>query len=206
MTLIEQLAACRVLPVITPTSVELDVQLARTLLGSGMSTVEITLRNEVALDSLRAVKEQVPELIVAAGTVTSATDVESAAAAGADFCVSPGISTELLSSTAALGMRFVPGIATATEVMLGMSHGLEVFKLFPAVTIGGLDLLKSLRGPFPSIQFCPTGGLTEENFQDFLALPNVVCCGGSWMCSSALVEAEDWQEIDRLARGALRVN
>ena len=98
---------------------------------------------------------------------------------------------------------FIPGVTTASEVMLGLEYDCQVFKLFPAVAVGGLSLLKALAGPFPEVKFCPTGGLTPDNFRDFLALPNVVCCGGSWMVSEKLVGAGRWQEIEQLAREAM---
>jgi 2-dehydro-3-deoxyphosphogluconate aldolase/(4S)-4-hydroxy-2-oxoglutarate aldolase len=197
------LAACRVLPVVTAHSVEQTVTLSRTLFAGGMKAVEITLRTEPALASIAAVKAQVPGLLVAAGTVTNPDDLHAAVGAGADFCVSPGLTENLLRAASQEGVDFVPGVSTASEVMQGMDYGYDCFKLFPAVAVGGINLLKSLSGPYPNIQFCPTGGLNVDNFRTFLALPNVVCCGGSWMVSSALVDAGNWSEIERLAREAM---
>jgi 2-dehydro-3-deoxyphosphogluconate aldolase/(4S)-4-hydroxy-2-oxoglutarate aldolase len=199
-TLLER---CRVLPVITAKDVESTVQLARTLLSGGMAAVEITLRTEAGLDSIRAVKDQVPEILVAAGTVTNPNELEAAVNAGADFCVSPGLTEQLLQASSEAGVDFVPGVATASEVMLGMDYGYTTFKLFPAVAAGGINLLKSLGGPYPQVKFCPTGGLTPQNFREFLALPNVVCCGGSWMVADNLVRSGQWTEIERLAREAM---
>jgi 2-dehydro-3-deoxyphosphogluconate aldolase/(4S)-4-hydroxy-2-oxoglutarate aldolase len=197
------LERCRVLPVITATDVESTVQLTRTLLSGGMAAVEITLRTEAGLDSIRAVKDQVPEILVAAGTVTNPSELEAAVNAGADFCVSPGLTEQLLRASSEAGVDFVPGVATASEVMLGMDYGYTTFKLFPAVAAGGINLLKSLGGPYPQVKFCPTGGLTPQNFREFLALPNVVCCGGSWMVADNLVSSGQWTEIERLAREAM---
>ena len=197
------LERCRVLPVITATDVESTVQLARTLLSGGMAAVEITLRTEAGLDSIRAVKDQVPEILVAAGTVTNPSELEAAVNAGADFCVSPGLTEQLLRASSEAGVDFVPGVATASEVMLGMDYGYTTFKLFPAVAAGGINLLKSLGGPYPQVKFCPTGGLTPQNFREFLALANVVCCGGSWMVADKLVQSGQWTEIERLAREAM---
>ena len=199
----EQLAAARVLPVITADEVDATVQLVGALARGGMRAVEITLRTDAALDSLQAVKNAYPELGVAAGTITSADSLARALAAGADFCISPGISVELLDAAAAEGCALLPGVASASDIMLGLSRGLDTFKLFPAVPVGGLALLRSFAGPFPQVRFCPTGGLTPENFRDFMALPNVVCCGGSWMVASDLVAAQDWLQIESLAREAL---
>ena len=197
------LKSCRVLPVVTATDVESTVQLTRTLHKGGMKAVEITLRTAAALDSIRAVKAEVPGILVAAGTVTNPDEMAAAVAAGADFCVSPGSTDRLLRAASEAGVDFVPGVATASEVMMGMDYGYRSFKLFPAVAVGGMKLLKSLAGPYPDIRFCPTGGLTPENFREFLALPNVICCGGSWMVADELVNAGSWDEIERLARDAM---
>ena len=197
------LKSCRVLPVVTATDVESTVQLTRTLHKGGMKAVEITLRTAAALDSIRAVKAAVPGILVAAGTVTNPDDMAAAVAAGADFCVSPGSTERLLRAASEAAVDFVPGVATASEVMMGMDYGYQSFKLFPAVAVGGMNLLKSLGGPYPDIRFCPTGGLTPANFREFLALPNVICCGGSWMVADELIESGNWDEIERLARDAM---
>ena len=204
MSFAEQLAACRVLPVITAYDIESTVRLVQTLEKGGMTAVEITLRTPAALDSICAIKAASPAVLIAAGTVTTPTALEQSRRAGADFCVSPGISQSLLRAAAEQGVCLLPGVATASEVMLGMEHGIDLFKLFPAVAVGGLDLLRSFHGPFPSVRFCPTGGLGPSNFRDFLALPNVVCCGGSWMVKQELVEAGNWGEIEVLAREAMQ--
>jgi 2-dehydro-3-deoxyphosphogluconate aldolase/(4S)-4-hydroxy-2-oxoglutarate aldolase len=193
------LERCRVLPVITAHDVDTTVQLARTLLQGGMHAVEITLRTDAALDCIRAVKADVPELLVAAGTITNPDDMSAALMAGADFCVSPGLTKRLLCAASEAEVYFVPGVATASEILLGMDYGFQCFKLFPAVGLGGINFLKHLAGPFPGVRFCPTGGLTPHNFQEFLDLPNVVCCGGSWMVANSLISVGNWDEIARLA-------
>ena len=197
------LAECRVLPVVTARNVETTVQLTRALLAGGMRAVEITLRTDAALDSIRAVKAELPEALVAAGTIANPEDLSMAMDAGADFFVSPGSTGKLLSAAAEAGVNFLPGVATASELMQGMDYGFTHFKLFPAVAAGGIGLIKGLAGPFPEVVFCPTGGLNRENFRDFLALDNVLCCGGSWMVSEALVAGSKWQEIEALAREAM---
>jgi 2-dehydro-3-deoxyphosphogluconate aldolase/(4S)-4-hydroxy-2-oxoglutarate aldolase len=199
----QQLAAARVLPVIVPQDIDSTLELVRALQRGGMRIMEITLRSAAALDSIAAVKRALPGVQVAAGTVTTPDEMSAALAAGADFCVSPGLTPALLQHAADTGVQFLPGVASASEVMLGRSFGLDTFKLFPAVPVGGLALLKSLAGPFPDVRFCPTGGLTPDNFRDFLALPNVICCGGSWMVSDALVSNGRWDEIEALARDAM---
>jgi 2-dehydro-3-deoxyphosphogluconate aldolase / (4S)-4-hydroxy-2-oxoglutarate aldolase len=201
--MIATLQACRVLPVVTATDVESTVRLAQALQCGGMTAIEITLRTPAALDSIRAVREQVPGMLVAAGTVTNTAELDQVLAAGVTMALSPGSTDSLLRAAAAADIDFVPGIASASEVMQGMDHGFEVFKLFPAVTLGGLAMLKSLAGPFPQLQFCPTGGLSPGNFREFLALPNVICCGGSWMVAPNLVDNGSWDEIEALAREAM---
>lgn len=197
------LQECRVLPVVTATDVQSTVDLARALHRGGMKAIEITLRTEAALDSIRAVVSEVPELLVAAGTVTTPAELEQAMASGVSLALSPGATPRLLAAARDSGLPFVPGVATASEIMQGLDHGFDTFKLFPAQTLGGLDMLKSLGGPFPDIRFCPTGGLNPANFRDYLALPNVICCGGSWMVSAKLVDNGLWTEIERLAREAM---
>ncbi|MGB1139603.1 MAG: bifunctional 4-hydroxy-2-oxoglutarate aldolase/2-dehydro-3-deoxy-phosphogluconate aldolase [Halioglobus sp.] len=199
----DQLAQARVLPVITPLDVGSTVELVRALQRGGMCAVEITLRSDAALQSIAEVKRAVPDLSVAAGTINNPDEMSAAVSAGADFCVSPGLTTALLEYAAENAIRFLPGVATASEVMQGRAFGVELFKLFPAVPVGGMALLKSLAGPFPGVGFCPTGGLTPENFREFLALPNVVCCGGSWMVSDSLVRDGRWDDIEALARDAM---
>jgi 2-dehydro-3-deoxyphosphogluconate aldolase/(4S)-4-hydroxy-2-oxoglutarate aldolase len=197
------LAECRVLPVVTAHDIDTTVQLTRALVKGGMRAVEITLRTEAALDCIRAVKAEVPEALVAAGTIATPVDLARAMDAGADFFVSPGSTSNLLAAAAEAQVAFLPGIATASELMQAMDHGFNHFKLFPAVAAGGITLLNSLGGPFPEAQFCPTGGLNRQNFRVFLALPNVICCGGSWMVADDLVAGAQWQKIEDLAREAM---
>lgn len=203
MTFSEQLAACRVLPVVTAHDVDSTVALARALSRGGMRAIEVTLRTAAAIEAISAVRESCPDLWVAAGTVVRPEQVEQALTAGALACISPGISESLLDSARSAGADFLPGVATASEVMLGLARGLDCFKLFPAVAAGGLPLLKSLAGPFPDVRFCPTGGLNVNNFREFLAQSNVLCCGGSWMVADDLVLAGRWDEIEQLAREAM---
>jgi len=199
----EQLQSYRVLPVITANDVESTLALCQALARGGMTAMEITLRTDAALDSIRAVKAELPELQVAAGTVTNGTELQQAIDAGCDFYVSPGLTENLLQAAAEAQVDLLPGVASASDIMRGLDFGLSCFKLFPAVAVGGLALLKSLGGPFPQVNFCPTGGLTADNFREFLALPNVACCGGSWMVGAELVGAGQWEQIESLARDAM---
>jgi 2-dehydro-3-deoxyphosphogluconate aldolase/(4S)-4-hydroxy-2-oxoglutarate aldolase len=168
-----------------------------------MKAIEITLRSSSAMDSISAVHEAVPDILVAAGTVNTPADLARVEAAGVQLALSPGATPDLLAAAAASSLSFIPGIASASELMQGMANGFSVFKLFPAEALGGRAMLKSLGGPFPQVRFCPTGGLNPDNFRDYLALDNVVCCGGSWMVAENLVRGGKWDEIESLAREAM---
>ncbi len=193
------LAAARVLPVITTAEVDVTLELISTLHRAGMRAIEVTLRSTTALECIAEARSRFPELLVAAGTVVDARTLEQAQGAGAQFVVSPGISAALLEAARESDAVILPGVASASDIMLGMDYGLSNFKFFPAVPAGGIAMLKAFAGPFPAARFCPTGGLGENNFRDYLALPNVICCGGSWMVAGHLVENETWDEIERLA-------
>jgi 2-dehydro-3-deoxyphosphogluconate aldolase / (4S)-4-hydroxy-2-oxoglutarate aldolase len=197
------LQACRVLPVVTAGDVESTVQLARALQRGGMRAIEITLRTPAALEAISAVKAEVPDILVAAGTVNTPEDVARVVDAGIALALSPGATDVLLQAAAEAPLDFVPGVATASDVMRAQTHGFNICKLFPATTLGGAAMLKSLGGPFPDVRFCPTGGLTRENFHQFLALPNVICCGGSWMVAADLIDNGRWDDIEQLAREAM---
>lgn len=203
MTLRNELAQFRVLPVITVASVDSTVDLVRALAEGGMKAVEVTLRTPAALDAIRALREALPDLVVGSGTVTNPGELQRAVEAGCRFHVSPGLTPTLLDAAREAGADLLPGVATASEIMLGQEYGLDCFKLFPAVPVGGIGLLKALAGPFPKLAFCPTGGLNPDNFRDFLALPNVICCGGSWMVAPELVRERQWERIRLLAEQAM---
>lgn len=193
----------RVLPVVTARDVASTVALSRALLAGGMGAIEITLRTPAAMDAIIAVKAELPDMLVAAGTVTTVPELERVVAAGVSLALSPGGTDRLLAAAAEAPLQFIPGVASASDVMRAVDYGVKVCKLFPATVLGGQAMLKALAGPFPDMRFCPTGGLNPENFRDFLALPNVVCCGGSWMVAPELVDNERWDEIEQLARGAM---
>ena len=203
MTLLETIRTCKVLPVVVTDDVERSVKLAQVLANAGMSTIELTLRTKNALACIQAIKEQVPEMTVAAGTVTNVMELVNALQAGAEFVLSPGNSETLIRAAKARDVLFIPGVSTASEIMLGREHDITLFKVFPAEAIGGVGLLKSLAGPFPDVQFCPTGGLNPENFREYLALDCVTCIGGSWMVKADMIEAGQWERIEELAREAV---
>jgi 2-dehydro-3-deoxyphosphogluconate aldolase/(4S)-4-hydroxy-2-oxoglutarate aldolase len=198
------LSRLRVLPVLTVDDAEQAVATSRALQAGGLQAVEITLRTPAALQAIAAVKAALPEFIVGAGTLKTPADVEAVSAAGADFGVSPGCTRDLANAASNSGLAFLPGVATPSEILEGMELGFDCFKLFPAEAVGGIPLLKSLAGPFEGITFCPTGGISTGNLQDYLALPNVICVGGSWMVQQDLLRGGQWDQVERLAREARR--
>lgn len=153
---------------------------AEALVEAGLPVIEVTLRTEAALGVLKAMA-RVPGAIAGAGTVTSPDLLAKAADAGAEFIVSPGLTAKMAEAVAKTGIPFLPGVATAGEIMFGMELGLDRFKFFPAEAVGGAPVLKAMGGPYPSIRFCPTGGVTTENAPDYLSLANVLCVGGTWI-------------------------
>jgi 2-dehydro-3-deoxyphosphogluconate aldolase/(4S)-4-hydroxy-2-oxoglutarate aldolase len=188
-----------VVPVLTIERVEDAVPLARALTAGGLKVLEVTLRTPAALEAMARISGEVEGAVVAAGTVLSADDLERARKAGARFAFSPGLADFMLEPQA---LPILPGVATASEVMKGLEAGQDSFKFFPAVPAGGANALKALGGPFPSVAFCPTGGIGADNFRDFLALSNVLCVGGSWVAPPGLIKSGDWAKIEALAREA----
>ncbi len=192
-----------VVPVIVIENIEHAVPLAQALLKGGVKVLEITLRSEVAVEAIRRVSREVPDALVGAGTVASPEDLAAVTEAGAFFAISPGLTPNLLTAANQGPIALIPGISTASELMLGMEMGYTEFKFFPAEAAGGVKMLKSIDGPFPQITFCPTGGISLNNFNDYLTLHNVACVGGSWIVPTDAVEQEDWQSITALARNAV---
>jgi len=191
-----------VIPVIVLDRVEAAVPLARALVAGGVRVLEVTLRTPVALACIEAIARAVPEAIVGAGTLRSAADARAALDAGSAFGVSPGYTAVLGAACRDIGLPLLPGVATASEVMAAMADGIHFLKFFPATAAGGLPMLKALAGPFADVVFCPTGGITAQTAPQFLALPNVKVCGGSWLTPADAVAAADWGRITRLAHEA----
>jgi len=192
-----------VVPVIVIKNIEHAVPLAKALLAGGIKVLEITLRSEVAIEAIRRVSREVPDAIVGAGTVASPQDLKAVSDAGAVFAISPGLTPTLLEAANQGSIALIPGISTASELMFGMETGYSEFKFFPAQAAGGVQMLKSIGGPFPQATFCPTGGISLENYTDYLALANVACVGGSWIVPSQAIEKEDWATITEFARQAV---
>ncbi|TVQ39038.1 MAG: keto-hydroxyglutarate-aldolase/keto-deoxy-phosphogluconate aldolase [Wenzhouxiangella sp.] len=189
-----------VIPVIRIESSERAVELARTLVDAGLSMLEITLRTPAALEAIERIASEVPEAVVGAGTVLSASDLNRVARAGARFAIAPGCTQTLYRESSDMPLPLIPGVATISEVMLGMEHGYEHFKFFPAEAAGGTAMLKAWAGPLPQARFVPTGGITIDNAPSYLALSNVLAVGGSWMVPEDAIEAGDWTRIAGLAR------
>ena len=192
-----------VVPVMVIENIDHAVPLARALLAGGIKVLEITLRSDVAIEAIRRISREVPDAIVGAGTITTGRDLAAVTAAGAVFAISPGLTPDLLKAANQGTIALIPGISTASELMLGMEHGYTEFKFFPAEAAGGVAMLKSIGGPFPRITFCPTGGISSKNYNHYLALDNVACVGGSWIVPKNSIGQQDWQSITALARGAV---
>ncbi|MEM9147290.1 MAG: bifunctional 4-hydroxy-2-oxoglutarate aldolase/2-dehydro-3-deoxy-phosphogluconate aldolase [Pseudomonadota bacterium] len=190
-----------VIPVLVIDDVSSAAPLARALVAGGLPALEVTLRTPAALDAIRAMAE-VPGGVVGAGTLRTAADVKAAVAAGARFGVSPGLSEAVLDAAAEAGLPMLPGVATPSEAMRGAELGASVLKFFPAGPNGGASVLAAWASPLAGLAFCPTGGVSEANAQDYLALPNVLCVGGSWVAPRDAVREGDWQRVKTLAAQA----
>ena len=195
-----------VIPVIVLHDPAHAVPMARALVAGGIRMLEVTLRTAQALACIEAIAREVPEAVVGAGTVRSRADAQAAAMAGARFAVSPGYTPALGQACRDVGLALLPGVATGSEIMMAREDGWTELKFFPALQAGGVALLKAWSGPFFDVQFCPTGGVTLQNAPDFLALPNVVCVGGSWLVPADALVQGDWTRITELARATRNLN
>jgi len=192
-----------VVPVMVIHRLEHAVPLARALVAGGIRVLEITLRTPVAVEAIAAISREVPDAIVGAGTVTRGEELDAIAAAGAVFAISPGLTPELLDVANRGPIPLIPGIATISELMTGLARGYDHFKFFPAGPAGGVKMLQAFAGPFPRVTFCPTGGISADNYREYLALPNVACVGGSWVAPQGAMDQGDWNRITALAREAV---
>ena len=198
----DELRATRIVPVIVIKDLAHAVPLARALVEGGLNILEITLRTEAGLAAIKAIASDVKGASVGAGTVINAGQFAAAVDAGAKFVVSPGTTEDVVQASRQHNTPILPGVATASEIMLGLSLGLSTFKFFPAETSGGAPAIKALGGPFPQVRFCPTGGIGAKNLHSYLSLPNVICAGGSWMVPSDLNEADAFAKAAVMAREA----
>ncbi len=192
-----------VVPVLVIKDVEHAVPLAKALMAGGINVLEVTLRTDAALESIRRIAKEVPDAMIGAGTVTNEAQLKEVEAAGAKFAISPGLTRELLVAGNNASIALIPGISSTSELMKGLDHGYTHFKFFPAEASGGIKTLKSISGPFADVVFCPTGGISPSNYLDYLALPNVRCCGGSWLAPDDALASGDWDRITLLAKEAV---
>ncbi|HEX5305996.1 MAG TPA: bifunctional 4-hydroxy-2-oxoglutarate aldolase/2-dehydro-3-deoxy-phosphogluconate aldolase [Dyella sp.] len=191
-----------VIPVVIIDDVKAAVPMARALVAGGTPAIEVTLRTPAALDAIRAIAQEVEGACVGVGTVLNADHLAAARAAGARFAVSPGVSPKLLDAADDSDLPLLPGAATASEVMHLLERGYRFLKFFPAGPAGGTKLIGAWASPLPQVKFCPTGGISLSTASDFLALPNVLCVGGSWLTPADKLQAGDWAAIELLAREA----
>ena len=193
-----------VIPVLTIERLADAVPLARALVAGGVRVLEVTLRTLVALPAAKAIMADVPEAVVGIGTILNADDLSRAEDIGAQFGISPGATPELLRAAANSDLPFAPGIATSSELMQALAHGFGPVKFFPAEQSGGIKALRALAGPFPDMRFCPTGGIGEANAAAWLAEPNVVAVGGSWLCPAADIRSGNWSGITAMCERAMK--
>ena len=191
-----------VIPVIVINKVEDAVPMAEALLAGGIRVLEVTLRSSCALQAMEQIAKHVPDAIMGSGTVRNLKDAQASLDAGCKFAVSPGYTSELGHFARKIGLPLLPGVSTGSEIMTANADDYFFLKLFPAVAVGGINLLKGFAGPFGDVKFCPTGGVTVESAPQFLALPNVVVCGGTWLTPTDAVARKDWAHITKLAKEA----
>lgn len=191
-----------VMPVIVIDDATHALPMAEALREGGVTVLEITLRTDAALTAISQISKALPDVVVGAGTVLSAAQLQRVADAGARFAVSPGLTDSLLTAAKSSRIPLLPGAVTASEIQLAMEHGLDTLKFFPAETAGGVPMLKAFNGPFNQLRFCPTGGISVSNAGQYLALPNVACVGGSWLTPAAEMKAGNWRALTELARAS----
>jgi 2-dehydro-3-deoxyphosphogluconate aldolase/(4S)-4-hydroxy-2-oxoglutarate aldolase len=205
MRIDEILGAAPVMPVVTIEDAAKAAPLARALVAGGLRAIEVTLRTPAALEAVRIIAREVPEALPGVGTALSARDLEASAEAGAKFAISPGATPALLAAAKGMALPYMPAIATASELMAALEAGFDVCKFFPAAQAGGVGALKAFAGPFARVRFNPTGGIDAKTAPDYLALPNVLCVGGSWVAPIDAIVAGDFARIEALAREAARM-
>jgi 2-dehydro-3-deoxyphosphogluconate aldolase/(4S)-4-hydroxy-2-oxoglutarate aldolase len=192
-----------VVPVLVIKDVEHAVPLAKALIAGGIRVLEVTLRTDAALEVIAKIAKEVPEAIIGAGTVTNREQLQQVIDAGAKFAISPGLTSDLLKAGNEGSIALIPGISSISELMTAVDHGYNYLKFFPAEASGGVKALKAIGGPFPDIKFCPTGGISLSNYNDYLALPSVRCAGGSWLAPEEAMINGEWDKITELAKQAV---
>lgn len=192
-----------IIPVIAIDDANDAVELANALIEGGINILEITLRTPAALQAIEQIAIHCPDAVIGAGTVLNPEDLKRVDDAGGKFSISPGMTPTLLQSAKTMGVTLLPGAASASDIMMGLEHGYDRFKLYPAMSAGGITALKSFSGPFQNVKFCPTGGVNANNAPDFLALSNVLCIGGSWVAPLELIKNRDFAQITEITKKAM---
>ena len=203
MNIYDEIARLKIVPVVALDDEKDAVALADALIGGGLPVAEITFRTAAAEGAIRAIAQQRPEMLVGAGTITNMGQARRAVEAGAKFLVTPGFSDEITAYAVEREVPIFPGVCTPTEIMMTLKYNLPVVKFFPAAQYGGLATIKALNGPFPALKFMPTGGVSTANVKEYLAYPNIVACGGSWMVKKDLIAAGKFDEIRAMAAEAV---
>lgn len=202
----EVFAQGSVVPVLVIENIDDAVPIAKALIAGGINVLEVTLRTENALAVIKKIATELPDAMIGAGTVTNAENFQQAVDAGSKFVISPGLTPNLLKVAKQSHVSLIPGIASISELMIGMDAGYDHFKFFPAEALGGLNVIKAISGPFPNISFCPTGGINLTNMPNYLAHPSVKCVGGSWLVPKDAVATKDWNAITELAKEAVKAS
>lgn len=204
-SLIQQLSEIKIIPVIQIDDAKLAVPLAKALFENGLPAAEVTFRTAAAAESIRRIKDACPDMLLGAGTILNAGQVDAAFDAGASFMVSPGLNPNTVKYCQDKGIPIVPGINNPSQVELGLELGLDFLKFFPAEASGGIAMLKSLLAPYVDLKLMPTGGINANNALDYLNLDRVICCGGTWMVAPKLINTQNWDEIALLTRQAAQL-
>lgn len=200
VTILERIRNCGVVPVVQPPVPSVAAGLSAALVEAGLPCIEITFRGEGAPQAIERVRADVPAMLVGAGTVITVTQARAAIAAGAQFLVSPGTSQAVVDLALREGILMLPGVATPSEIEANLARGIEVLKLFPAEVLGGVRFLKAMSGPYGTVMFVPTGGIDQSNLAEYLAQPNVMACGGSWIAPPAILAVGDFDSVAQRAR------
>ncbi len=203
--LLEKLGVLGVVPVVKIERAEDAIELGKALSAGGLPCAEITFRTAAAEDAIRRIASSLPEIIVGAGTVLSVDQADKAVSAGAQFIVSPGFNQKVVDWCLQNEIPVTPGVLTPTEIDMALDRGLNILKFFPAEAMGGIATLKAISAPYGGVKFIPTGGISQDNLADYLALPSVHCCGGSWLVKASLISAGKFDEITQLTRDAMSV-
>lgn len=203
MSLLEKLAALKIIPVIAIDNSADVLPLGKALVDNGLPVAEITFRTAAAVDAIRLLRAAQPDMLIGAGTVLNRAHIEQALAAGASFVVSPGLNPNTVRAAQALQVPILPGVNNPSDIEAALELGLTALKFFPAEASGGIRMVKALLGPYSQIRLMPTGGISAANIRDYLAIPGVIACGGSWMVEPDLLQRRDWAEVGRRVREAV---